>query len=200
LLLKKGLKSLIYQIHFDGYLQQLGGINQMQSLRTERLSLTPCQISDLNALHSLWVEADIRRFLFDDRQISIEEARSFIEASLLSFTHHGYGIWLFAEHQSDRIAGFSGLLHVPKEAPSLIFGTCPQLWGHGYAKEATFSVLHYAFDSLKLEKIVADVDEPNVASIRVLEGLGMTQNRRAMVNKRPLIYYELHNRAISNGL
>jgi RimJ/RimL family protein N-acetyltransferase len=162
-------------------------------LRTERLSLRPCQVGDLDTLHQLWTEADVRRFLFDDRQVSIEEAKSFIETSLVSFAGHGYGIWLFFEHQSDQVAGFSGLLHSLQSSPSLIFGTRPQLWGRGYAKEATLSILRYTFDVLGLERVEADVDEHNKASIRVLEALGMSRTRRAIVNERPLLYYEIQS-------
>jgi RimJ/RimL family protein N-acetyltransferase len=160
-------------------------------LRTERLDLRSCQMSDLVAVHQLWIEADVRRFLFDNRQISAEEAKSFIEASVESFASHGYGIWLFFEHQSDQVAGFSGLLRSLQGSPSLIFGTRPQLWGRGYAKESTLSVLCHAFDVLELEKVEADVDEPNQASIQVLEALGMSRIRRAIVNERPLLYYAI---------
>jgi RimJ/RimL family protein N-acetyltransferase len=160
-------------------------------LRTERLSLRPCQISDLDAIHQLWTEADVRRFLFDDRQITTEEAKSFIEISVMNFANYSYGIWLFFEHQGDQVAGFSGLLHSLQGSPSLIFGTRPQLWGRGYAKEATLSILRYTFDVLGLKKVEADVDEPNKASIRVLEALGMSRTRRAIVNERPLLYYEI---------
>ncbi|WP_016873534.1 GNAT family N-acetyltransferase [Chlorogloeopsis fritschii PCC 9212] len=161
-------------------------------LHTERLSLRPCQSEDLDSLHELWTDANVRHFLFDDRQISREEAQSFIETSAANFANYGYGIWLFFENQSDLIAGFAGLLHFSQEAPSLIFGTCPLLWGRGYAKEAARAVLCYAFDVLGLEWAIADVDEPNEASIRVLEALGMSRTRRAIVNGRPLLYYEIH--------
>ncbi|NJL99522.1 MAG: N-acetyltransferase, partial [Synechococcaceae cyanobacterium SM2_3_2] len=46
---------------------------------------------------------------------------------------------------------------------------------------------------LELERVEADVDEPNKASIRVLETLGMSRTRRAIVNERPLLYYEIQN-------
>lgn len=160
-------------------------------LHTQRLSLRQCQIDDLDSLHQLWIEADIRRFLFDDRQISKDEARSFVEASIVSFRNYGYGLWLFFEHRIEQIAGFAGLLHSPQEPPSLIFGTRPQLWGRGYAKEAALSVLSYAFDVLGLGSVMADVDEPNQASIRVLEALGMTRTKRAIIKDRPLLYYEI---------
>lgn len=147
-------------------------------------------MSDLDAIHRLWTEADVRRFLFDDRQITTDEAKSFIETSVMSFVGYGYGIWLFFDRQSDQVAGFSGLLHSLQGSPSLTFGTRPQLWGRSYAKEATLSILRYAFDVLGLKKVEADVDEPNKASIRVLEALGMPRTRRAIVNEHPLLYYE----------
>ncbi|MCP6759591.1 MAG: GNAT family N-acetyltransferase [Fischerella sp. CENA71] len=164
----------------------------MNLLHTDRLYLRPCQLEDLDSLHELWCDADIRRFLFDDRQISREEAQSFIEASIASFSNHSYGIWLFFENHSDKIAGFTGLLQFTEELPSLIFGVRPQLWGHGYATKAVLTMLDYAFADLGLKYIVADVDEPNDRSIHVLERIGMSQTKRAIVNERPLLYYEIY--------
>jgi RimJ/RimL family protein N-acetyltransferase len=163
-------------------------------LYSDRLHLRPCQNEDLDSLHELWTEVDIRRFLFDDRIISREEAQSFIDLSIKSFKNGGYGLWLFFEGQSDLIAGFAGLLDFSQEAPSLIFGTNPLLWGRDYAAEAASVVLRYAFDTLKRDRVLADVDEPNAASIRVLEKLGMSPTRRAIVNERPLLYYEIRDR------
>jgi RimJ/RimL family protein N-acetyltransferase len=37
----------------------------------------------------------------------------------------------------------------------------------------------------------ADVDEPNLASIRVLEKLGMARTGRRIVNGRPLLDFEI---------
>jgi RimJ/RimL family protein N-acetyltransferase len=141
----------------------------------------------------------MRRFLFDDQIISLEEARSFIVASQSSFAERGYGLWLFFEQprivppEIEPIAGFAGLLDSSEASPSLIFGTAPQLWQRGYAREAAAAVLRYAFDQRGLKRVIADVDEPNIASIRVLEALGMRQTRRSIVNDRPLLYYESRN-------
>ncbi|KOP25636.1 acetyltransferase [Hapalosiphon sp. MRB220] len=165
----------------------------MNLLHSDRLYLRPCQIADLDSLHNLWCDADIRRFLFDDRQISLEEAQGFIETSITSFSNHGYGIWLFFENHSNQIAGFAGLLQFSEELPSLIFGVRPQFWGRGYATEATLAVLDYAFANLSLKYIVADVDEPNDRSIRVLDKIGMSRTKRAIVNERPLLYYEIYD-------
>ncbi len=161
-------------------------------LNSQRLRLRPCAIADCINLHALWIEAEVRRFLFDDRQISLDEAHSLIEASLNSFAQHGYGVWLFFQQQHDEIAGFAGLLHSDGAAPSLIFGTHPQWWGRGYAREAALTILCYAFAQLGIQTIRADVDAPNAASVRVLESLGMSRSGSAIVNQRPLLYYEIH--------
>ncbi|NJP08763.1 MAG: GNAT family N-acetyltransferase [Leptolyngbyaceae cyanobacterium RU_5_1] len=163
-------------------------------LHTELLSLRPCQLSNLDALYQLWTQGDIKRFLFDDRPITLDEARSWIASSTICFTRHGYGIWLFFEHQSDQIAGFSGLLWASQKPPNLVFGTRPQLWGRGHVREATSAVLRYGLDVLDLEKVVADVDAPNNASIQVLEALGMSRTGGAIVNQHPLFYYETQSR------
>ncbi|WP_315790055.1 GNAT family N-acetyltransferase [Fischerella sp. JS2] len=170
----------------------------MNLLHTDRLHLRPCQLENLDSLHELWCDADIRRFLFDDRQISSEEAQSFIEASIASFRNHGYGIWLFFDNHNDQIAGFVGLLQFTEAAPSLIFGVRSQFWGRGYATEATLAVLDHAFTDLGIKYIVADVDEPNDRSIRVLDKIGMSQTKRAIVNERPLLYYEIYAANLTN--
>ena len=63
-------------------------------LITPRLELRPVQISSVQLVHSLWTNRDVRYFLFDDRVISLDEARSLVEASLRSFEERGYGLWL----------------------------------------------------------------------------------------------------------
>lgn len=155
-------------------------------LTTERLQLRPCSVDDLTFLHTLWMNDRIRHFLFDDHTISVEEARFFIVASLDSFKQHRYGLWLV--HHQDQCIGFAGFLHT-EEAPTLIYGTDPDLWGQGYATEATRAVLNYGLKTLNLAKVIADVDEPNTASIRVLQKLDMKKVNRAIVNERLLLYF-----------
>jgi RimJ/RimL family protein N-acetyltransferase len=54
-------------------------------------------------------------------------------ALLVMVTEFGSFLSIFFEHQSDELAGFSGLLHLLQGAPSLIFGIRPRFWGRGYA-------------------------------------------------------------------
>lgn len=157
-------------------------------LITKRLQLRPCQLTDLINLHRLWINDQIRYFLFDNRIISLDEARSFIETSTASFAQYRYGIWLVFDSTISDFIGFAGLLHTDG-TPHLIYGIHPNYWGNGYATEAAQAVLHYGIESLSLSEIRADVDEPNLASVQVLRKLGMLQVGYAVVNDRPLLYF-----------
>jgi RimJ/RimL family protein N-acetyltransferase len=159
-------------------------------VETTRLQLRPCQIEDVQLVHALWTNDRIRFFLFDNRVISSDEAQSFVEDSLANFEQHGYGLWLLFMRDIDHLVGFAGFLPSEEGTPSLIYGVHPDRWGYGYATEAASSVLSYVLEKLALPKVRADVDEPNIASVRVLEKLGMRQTGRAVVNGHPLLYFE----------
>lgn len=164
-------------------------------IETLELRLRPLSVDDLEPVQALWLDPDVRRFLFDDREITHDEARMFLRRSEADFRNHGYGLWLcFEKNDEARIAGFTGFLRSDEGDASLIFGIRPALWGRGYARQAASAVVRYALDELELPRIVADVDEPNRASVRLLEHLGLTRVRREKVNGRPLLYFEMSRR------
>jgi len=54
----------------------------------------------------------------------------------------------------------------------------PSHWGNGYATEALTKLLHFAFTELKLHRIEAGCAVENIASIKVLEKVGMMREGR----------------------
>ena len=159
-------------------------------LETNRLWLRPATLDDLDHLHDLWTDDHIRRFLLDNRVIAQAEARSFIETSLSNFEQHGYGLWLAFTRETTTLIGFAGFLRSKEGLPTLIYGIHPSFCAKGFATEAASAVLSYAFDKLALPQVKADVDEPNLISIHILDKLGMKRTRSAIVAGRPLVYYE----------
>jgi ribosomal-protein-alanine N-acetyltransferase len=178
--------------------------------KTPRLQLRPSMLADLPWVHPLWTHAQIRQFLFDDRVISVDESRTLIEASLAHFEHYGYGLWLvFADANANDVnakgfdadeaieveqpIGFAGALPTEDASslvPSLIYGIHPNFWRRSYATEAMNAVVDYLLTQLAFQRVIADVDEPNLASIRVLLKLNLVQTKRAIVNHHPLLYFE----------
>jgi RimJ/RimL family protein N-acetyltransferase len=48
-----------------------------------------------------------------------------------------------------------------------------RFWGQGFASEAAGAALHFAFETRQAPRVVAHIDAPNLASIRVSQRLGM---------------------------
>ena len=157
-------------------------------LAPERLELRPVAVRDLPAVHALWTTAHVRRFLFDDRELSLDETRTFVADSEATFREHGWGLWLAFEKSTRALVGFTGFLH-REEAPSLVYGVRRESVGLGYATEASAALLRHAAGALGIRRIDADVDEPNEASVRVVERLGMKPLGRTIGAGKPLLNF-----------
>lgn len=161
-----------------------------EHLRTERLSLRPIDMNDVDWLCELSRLPLVRKYLLDDRIIDRDEALGLVTDSIKNFNVTKLGLWVVMNLPEEERTGFAGFTF-EGGLPSLIYGLHPDYWSHGLTTEAAKSVLDYALDRVKVSKIVADVDEPNTASIRVLRKLGMRQVRREIVRGNPLLFFDL---------
>jgi ribosomal-protein-alanine N-acetyltransferase len=72
-----------------------------------------------------------------------------------------------------------------------MYGLAKPWWGCGLATEASRAALEYAFGVLGAGRVTAVTDPPNVASVRVMERLGMRFVHRGTVNGLESVVYEL---------
>ncbi|TQV70674.1 GNAT family N-acetyltransferase [Exilibacterium tricleocarpae] len=149
-------------------------------LRSKRLTLQPAKSNDVIPLQALWSQPEVRRFLFDDRDVSFELAESVL-GSALACAPSGYGLWLVYLENQPEILGCVGLMPATTAAEyeSGLAGLLEPVvalaavhWHKGYAQEALSEVLTYAFDRLQQPCLCAVNDVPNVASERMLKKLG----------------------------
>jgi ribosomal-protein-alanine N-acetyltransferase len=161
-----------------------------KEIETTRLRLVPCELENLAEIHALWTNEAVRHFLFDGRTLTVGETRAFVEASRENFDREGYGIWLIFRRDNTPLIGFAGLLKTEVEFPNLLYGLHPEFCGSGLATEAAQAVLNYAFNELNFPIILADVDEANQASVRVLERLEMKFKKRVVRDGSPILYFE----------
>jgi ribosomal-protein-alanine N-acetyltransferase len=52
----------------------------IREIKTARLSLRPFTLADVEAIHQLWIEPGMRKYLWDDEIIPKEKAREVIYA------------------------------------------------------------------------------------------------------------------------
>ena len=166
-----------------------------KQLETVRLRLRPFVASDLDALHLLWTNPDVRRYLWDDVEISRDRAEAVIGLSIESFSSRGFGFWaVFFRENTDNLIGFCGLRTFgDTEDVEILYGIHPSHWGQGIATEASEAVLNFGFQTCGLTKIYAGADSPNASSFRVIEKLGMTYDGPRIVNGMEAVYYCLNN-------
>ena len=147
-------------------------------LRTARLHLRPLREADIEPLHALWTQPGVRRFLWDDHVLSLEQTRDLVLQNQGWFDRHGYGLW--AAHDADgTLVGFCGYGFFRDEHElELLYGVGEPPWMKGYARELAEALVAYGFDTLRLAEIRASTDAPNVASQRVLKRLGFVLDAR----------------------
>jgi ribosomal-protein-alanine N-acetyltransferase len=162
-----------------------------QVLYTTRLVFRPCSEADTKLLHHHWMEPDVRRYLWDGRIVGSDIVQEFISASVRSSAAHGYGLWLLLSQPQGAFCGVCGLRDGDMEWPDLLYSLWPPYWGKGLATESAQGVLQHVFAVLKLPGVVATVDKPNVASVRVLEKLGMVLTDEKVIHGNPILYYAL---------
>jgi ribosomal-protein-alanine N-acetyltransferase len=75
----------------------------------------------------------------------------------------------------------------------IMYCLLPQLWGRGLITEAARASLRFAFEEAGLWCVMAGADEPNAASLRVIEKLGMRFAGRILA-KAPEVPYFVLNR------
>lgn len=86
----------------------------------------------------------------------------------------GYGAWAVTNRADGALMGHAGLYHIDGTAVIEIgYALGEAYWGQGYATEAARAVLCFAFTRAALPRIVAVAFPQNIASLRVMQKIGM---------------------------
>jgi [ribosomal protein S5]-alanine N-acetyltransferase len=118
-------------------------------LYTDRLTLEPFAIRDLALLHNTFTHPFVRKYLWDDEIIPLEQTAEILEVNSRHFENDHWGLWKIIVHPGQAYAGFAGLwLFFDQHLPQLLYGLLPDMTKQGYATEAARAVITYAFDHL----------------------------------------------------
>src|SRR5262249_22508809 len=140
-----------------------------------RLLLREFDESDVAAFLPLGSDPAIIRYTGDPGFTDIEHAREILRTRpMADYAKYGFGRWACVEKASDAVIRFAGLKYLDDVGEvDLGYRLLPAFWGRGLATEASRAILDYGFGRLHLQQIIGLVELTNVASVRVLEKLGM---------------------------
>ncbi|MGI9545101.1 MAG: GNAT family N-acetyltransferase [Cyclobacteriaceae bacterium] len=163
-------------------------------LSTKRAILSPVAPEDAVTLHQLWTKQKVRRYLWDDQIIPEEQTREIISISEKQFQTEQSGLWLMRKPKDKALIGFCGLWYFFDEPqPQLLFGLDPACFGYGFATEGASCIIDYAFNNLKFSYLIASCDAPHIASIKVMERLGMTKESESVKDGLYTFFYKLES-------
>lgn len=151
-------------------------MENLQVYQTPRLLLRQWKDSDREPFAEM--SSDSRVMEHFPSPLSRSESDAVADKIISLINERGWGFWALEEKSSGRFIGFTGL-HIP--IPELTFSPCVEIgwrlmfsaWGKGFASEAAAKALEFAFESIKLEEVVAFATVGNFRSHKVMERLGM---------------------------
>ena len=159
-------------------------------LETERLRLTAFGDRHFEAYAEMLADASSTRFVGDGQPLDRMNAWRSMAMLLGHWALRGYGMWAVELKDTGEFVGRVGLLN-PEGWPDVELGwmLVPEHRQQGYASEATSAALHFAFNSLGLERLISLIRLDNVRSERVARRLGGRQGTTIdFLGKATLVY------------
>ncbi|MDI9310679.1 MAG: GNAT family N-acetyltransferase [Limnohabitans sp.] len=160
-------------------------------LETPRLYLRELNISDAEDFFHLNDDPEVIKYTGDTSFSHISEALSFLQ-NYNPYELYGYGRWAVIRKEDEVFLGWCGLKYSPDlDEVDLGFRFFKKYWNQGFATESALACLKYGFEELGLEKIVGRAMGANIASIKVLEKIGMLYVGKFDFMKHQGVLYEI---------
>ncbi len=162
-------------------------------IHSERLSLRPYRLSDLDITTELFADARVRQYA--GGPMPVAEIRRQMPSWIRRGGGGGIGVWCVTLSATGEKLGTGALLPMPIDSHETDFESLqpgrmpdadieigyflkPSAWGKGYASEVCRRLLRLAFEDLSLNEVVATCDAANAASRKVLLKSGFADEGR----------------------
>lgn len=143
-------------------------------IETQRLILRTMRPSDFDALYLIFTDPKVMA-AFDHDPFTPEQMQRWLQRNLDHQNQFGYGLFSVILKATGELIGDCGLEQMEElNAAELGYDFRSDAWNQGYATEAAIAVRDYAFQELKLPRLISLIRVGNLASKRVAEKVGMT--------------------------
>jgi RimJ/RimL family protein N-acetyltransferase len=160
-------------------------------LTTLRLHLRPFTPADQEAIHTVYADPEVMRFVGHGAHRTLAETAAALRTYGEVLALRGYSFVAVTEREGGAVVGDGGLHPLGGHGPDVELGytLARSAWGRGYATELGRALVEHAFTVLRVPRVVAQVEPANLASRHVLEKLGMTERELRRAYGRPHLLY-----------
>lgn len=160
-------------------------------IETPRLRLRHFVETDLDELAVLMANADFMRF--SSGVFTREETASFLFDRVIAPVRAGLpSLFVMMVREEKLLIGYCGFYRqIVDDVEEIEIGyrLHPDYWNRGLATEAARAVRAYAFEVLKLERVISLIHPDNHASRRVTEKNGMTLEKETTFRGFPTLVF-----------
>jgi len=161
----------------------------MSTFVTRRLLIRPWRSDDRDELRRWSQDVAMMRYITDGCPWDDDEIDEFLARQQRHLDAHGVCFSAVQRLDDTKVIGLAGMQQLDNGDFELGWWTWKDYWGQGYAPESILPYVEHARDAMELRRLVAVIDPPNSASIRVAEKIGMRFERnlsaRETLAKRP---------------
>lgn len=169
-------------------------------LETDRLILRELRLADAEAFFCMDNNPNVHMYLWNKPTQKIEETIEIILAVRQQYVDKGIGRFAMISKETDEFIGWAGLKYNTEMVNNKVnfydigYRLDEKFWGKGYASEATFAWLHYAFEKMNIKTMEAAAHNGNVASNRILQKIGMQMTEQYLEDGVIWNWYQLENK------
>ena len=155
--------------------------------QTPRLTLRQFTKEDSQLILQLNSDPEIVKYVHEPVLSTEEQAKNILIDIILPQYKNNLGRWAMHTKTTNEFIGWCGLKYRPElDEIDLGYRLKKDAWGKGYATEAAKHTLDHGFNILDLQLITGRAHIQNIASIKVLEKIGMQFISAGMVDDCPV--------------
>ena len=170
-------------------------------IETRRLQLRQFIPDDADDLYRIYSHLDLFQYMSNEKPLLRDQTRLLIYEFIENWQQHNFGVWAVIEKKHKKLIGHCGFkfLENTKEI-QMGYLLLKSHWGRGLGTEAAEAVLKYGFEVAKLKRIVAIAKPENIASLRVMQKVGMKYEKNAYYYNNNVVYYCLTREAYQSNI
>lgn len=156
----------------------------LPTLDAPRVRLRWLTDRDVDALFAIFSDETMMRYWSTLPMKDRAEAAEYLARIRSGFAGKSLFQWGIERREDGEVLGTCTIFNIHRDSMRAELGYCLRSphWRQGYMREALTALIDYAFATLRLRRLEADVDPKNANSLRILERMGF--QREGLLRER----------------